>query len=89
MTLTPEQPSVEHPPARLLWIVGEEHVGAWTTAAEWLHVNAHIATGLGRQLGHQPDADRPCDACWRAAAYAVKGVLLAGYQKTTNVSQEG
>jgi hypothetical protein len=69
--------SLTYPP-QLLWVVGEQHVDAWTNAADYLHANAHITA----PLGHRPNRDQPCDACWRAAAYAVKGVLLAGYQKT-------
>jgi hypothetical protein len=75
-----------YPPARLLWIVGgEQHTEALINAAEWIHANAHL---VGPLL-YGPGQDTPCDACWRAAAYAVKGVLLAGYQKATNIPAEG
>lgn len=63
------------PPDRLRWIIGgDQHTEAWTCAAEWMHVNGHLDWS-------KPPTTReaPCHDCWRAAAFAVKGVILAGY----------
>ncbi|WP_405019582.1 hypothetical protein OHV05_24600 [Kitasatospora sp. NBC_00070] len=63
-------------PESLRWIVTDEHALAWESAANWLHANSHIDEAFDPQR-----ASAPCDACWRAAAYATKGVVLAGYRR--------
>lgn len=65
-------------PERLLWIVGsDQHAEAVTSAAEWIHANWHREPLFPRQV----DRREVCDSCWRAAAFAVKGVVLAGYAR--------
>lgn len=54
---------------------GEEHATAVVNAAEMIHANAPL------RGGHPYSPDEPCLYCWLAAAYAVSGVLDAGYRK--------
>lgn len=63
------------PPESLAWIIGsDQHTEAWSSAAHWVHVNGHL-----RPMRPPSRSEVPCHDCWRAAAFAVKGVIMAGY----------
>ena len=62
-------------PEKVLWIVSGSGASTAeiTEAAGWVHANAH--TGVLDSF--RPRGSDPCPDCWRAAAYAVKGFLMA------------